>query len=120
MPRKTRQNARRRGAFWRFREWAFPRRSSRSFTSTPRRSRRRRLSPDEAVQILAALRGFPILPVTEDLVFAAIELKRRFQISYRDAAIIAAAVALEAREIFSEDLNDGQTYGTVRVVNPFK
>ena len=58
-----------------------------------------RLSPDEAVQILAALRGFPILPVTEDLVFAAIELKRRFQISYWDAAIVAAAVALEAREI---------------------
>ena len=79
-----------------------------------------RLSQEEAMQILTALHGFPILPVTEELVFAAIELKRQFQISYWDAAIIAAAVALEAREVFSEDLNDGQTHGTVRVVNPFK
>ena len=70
--------------------------------------------------ILSSLRGFPILPVTEDLVFAAIEVKTRHQISYWDAAIIAAAEALGARELYSEDLNDGQDYGPVRVVNPFK
>jgi predicted nucleic acid-binding protein len=79
-----------------------------------------RLSHDEAVQILLPLRGFPILPVTEDLVFAAIDMKMRFQISYWDAAIVAVAEALGARELYSEDLNDGQVYGTVRAVNPFK
>ena len=84
------------------------------------RKRALRLSEDEAMQILTALRGFPILPVTEELVFAAIDMKNRFQISYWDAAIVAAASALGARELFSEDLNDGQLYGAVRVVNPFK
>ena len=79
-----------------------------------------RLSAAEAMDILSSLRGFPILPVTEDLVFAAIEVKTRHQISYWDAAIIAAAEALGARELYSEDLNDGQDYGPVRVVNPFK
>ena len=78
-----------------------------------------RLSAAEAMDILSSLRGFPILPVTEDLVFAAIEVKTRHQISYWDAAIIAAE-ALGARELYSEDLNDGQDYGPVRVVNPFK
>lgn len=79
-----------------------------------------RLSHEEAVQILQSLRGSPILPVTDDLVFAAIDIKERFQISYWDAAIIGAAEALGARELYSEDMNDGQVYGSVRVVNPFK
>ena len=79
-----------------------------------------RLSPEEAMEILSSLRGFPILPVTEELVFAAIEVKLRYQISYWDAAIVAAAEALGARELYSEDLSDGQAYGSVRVVNPFK
>ncbi len=79
-----------------------------------------RLSEEEALEILTALRGFPILPVTEELVFAAVALKVRHQISYWDAAIVAAATALGAHELYSEDLNDGQDYGGVRVVNPFK
>ena len=78
-----------------------------------------RLSENEASAILASLRGFPILPVTEELVFAAIEVKARHQVSYWDAAIIAAAQALGARELYSEDLNAGQDYGGVRAVNPF-
>ena len=40
-------------------------------------------------------------------------------ISYWDAAILVAAEALGARTVYSEDLNDGQQYGQVRVVNPF-
>ena len=78
-----------------------------------------RLSENEAAVILASLRGFPILPVTEELVFAAIEVKARHQVSYWDTAIIAAAQELGARELYSEDLNAGQDYGGVRVVNPF-
>ncbi len=84
------------------------------------RKRALRLSEEEALSILMELREFPILPVTEELVFAAIAVKGRFQISYWDAAIVAAASTLGARELFSEDLNDGQVYGAVRVVNPFK
>ncbi len=40
-------------------------------------------------------------------------------LSYWDGAIIAAAQRLEAATLYSEDLNDGQVYGTVRVVNPY-
>ena len=38
----------------------------------------------------------------------------------QDAAIIAAARELGCQTVYSEDLNDGQTYDGVTVVNPFK
>ena len=79
-----------------------------------------RLSTEEAWEILDSLRDFPILPVTADLVFAAIGVKARYQVSYWDAAIVAAAQALGAQELYSEDLNDGQDCGSVKVINPFK
>jgi predicted nucleic acid-binding protein len=47
-------------------------------------------------------------------------LSRRFKTSYWDGAIIAAAHAAGATLLISEDLNDGQTFGNVTVVNPFK
>jgi predicted nucleic acid-binding protein len=43
----------------------------------------------------------------------------RYRVSYRDAAILAAAQALGAHTVYSEDLNSGQKYGDLRVVNPF-
>lgn len=44
----------------------------------------------------------------------------RYQISYWDGAIIAAAEALGAPIVYSEDMSNGQSYGSVKVVNPFK
>lgn len=38
---------------------------------------------------------------------------------YWDAAVVAAAQALGALTLYSDDLNDGQEYGGVRVINPF-
>jgi len=58
----------------------------------------------------------PTLAVLDD----ALATKDRFQVSYWDAAIIAAARACGCTEVLSEDMNDGQMYGSVRVVNPFK
>ena len=37
-----------------------------------------------------------------------------------DAAILAAADSLGAGTVFYEDLSDGQQYGRIRVVNPFR
>ena len=49
----------------------------------------------------------------------AIRIHRRYQISYWDAAVVAAAIALGAKVLYSEDLNHGQVYEGVRVENPF-
>lgn len=41
-------------------------------------------------------------------------------ISYRDGAILAAAAIARAPLVYTEDLNHGQAYGSVRVLNPFR
>jgi predicted nucleic acid-binding protein len=54
------------------------------------------------------------------LIKVAILLSAHYKISYWDAAIVAAAEALGATTLYSEDLNHGQSYGSVRVENPFR
>ena len=62
----------------------------------------------------------PCLPVDPALVETGAAFSERYQISYWDGAMIAAAQALAADRFYTEDLNDGQIYGTVKVINPFK
>lgn len=47
-------------------------------------------------------------------------IQSRWQLSLWDAMILAAAESSGASELLSEDLNHGQSYGNVRVVNPFR
>lgn len=53
-------------------------------------------------------------------ILEALELESRFQISFWDALIVQAAQASGAEILYSEDLSDGQAYGSVRVVNPLR
>jgi predicted nucleic acid-binding protein len=57
-------------------------------------------------------------PAAED-VLAAIELHERAQISFWDAMIVRSASALDCEVLFTEDLNAGQQYDGVLVVDPF-
>ena len=41
-------------------------------------------------------------------------------IQFYDSLMLAAAEAVGCDEILTEDLNDGQMYGSVKAVNPFK
>ncbi|MBB5753611.1 PIN domain-containing protein [Prosthecomicrobium pneumaticum] len=78
------------------------------------------LTADEALAWIERLSEFPVVPVTHDLVRTAVGLSIRHKVSSWDAAVIGAAEEIGAKTLFTEDLNDGQTYGSVRVVNPFK
>ena len=42
------------------------------------------------------------------------------QISFWDALVVQAAHVSGAEILYSEDLSDGQRYGAVRVINPFR
>ena len=77
------------------------------------------LPSDIAVELLEQFRQFPMALTDYPLIVAGIETSLRYGISYWDGAIVAAAATLGARTLFSEDLNHGQKYGDVRVVNPF-
>jgi len=90
------------------------------FYSNATRKREPRLSHREAVAILEPLRALPVQPMTAEVVWNAFRLRERFQVSFWDAAILAAAATLGCAVVWSEDLSDGQMYGSVRVRNPFK
>jgi predicted nucleic acid-binding protein len=74
----------------------------------------------ETTRWLDLLSNYPTVPIDVRLVRAGVNMSQRYKISYWDGAIIAAADRLGAPTLYSEDLNDGQTYGSVKVVNPFK
>jgi predicted nucleic acid-binding protein len=77
------------------------------------------LTVDEAERWIDLLSAFPVAAVDETLVRQGIAYSRRFQISYWDGAIIAAAERLEAPILYTEDLSHRQLYGSVQVINPF-
>src|SRR5665213_1344064 len=79
----------------------------------------RPLTAVQALEWIEQWMAFPCQAVDHQLVRIAIEQSERYAISYWDAAILVAAEALGAHKVYSEDLNDGQRYGQVRVVNPF-
>ena len=83
-------------------------------------TRAQRLSHERATLLVKSFCRYPVQEMTLSLVEAALRTTERFQISYWDAAIIEAARSLGCREVLSEDLNDGQDFGGVRVVNPFR
>jgi predicted nucleic acid-binding protein len=81
---------------------------------------RRVLSADDALDWIESFEDFPIVPIDASLVRRGAELSERYQISYWDGAVVAAAQALQAATLYTEDLNHNQLYGDVRVVNPFR
>jgi predicted nucleic acid-binding protein len=61
-----------------------------------------------------------VLPITQELIMSAVILRRRLHVSHWDSTILAAALELRCHTLYSEDLNHGQDYGGVRVINPFR
>ena len=78
-----------------------------------------KLTPAQALEWIDQISSAECFVMDAAAVRAAIVLSSRFKVSYWDAAIIVAAQALEATTLYSEDLNAGQAFGPVRVVNPF-
>lgn len=72
---------------------------------------------DATLQMASLVR---VQSITRELVLSAVALRRRFGLSQWDATIVAAAAELGCATVYSEDMNDGQDYGGVRVINPFK
>lgn len=77
------------------------------------------LSDDTASQWVNLLAKKPFQPVDANIVKDGISNSKAFGISYWDGAIIAAASRLGCSTLYTEDLNHGQTYGSVRACNPF-
>ena len=89
------------------------------YVQATRSTKPNRIPHDQAVALIEAWLRFRVQELTIPILLAALRTKARYQLSYWDAAIIEAARAAGCRELYSEDLNAGQDYDGVRVVNPF-
>ena len=84
-----------------------------------RRKARPPVSPEDARTLVADYLAWD--PVVNDgaAVLEAVDAGHRHQVSFWDALVVVAAVKSGASVIYSEDLNHGQRYGSVQVLNPF-
>ncbi|MCY3941692.1 MAG: PIN domain-containing protein [Gammaproteobacteria bacterium] len=71
----------------------------------------------DAVESLCELE---VRPVHTTLVKSAIRRSRDSQLSYWDALIIETAMESDASTLFTEDLQHGQKFDHLRVVDPFR
>jgi len=69
--------------------------------------------------IIHNFRNMEIVNNDLELIEQAIDISVISQISFWDSLIIAAAEKSNCEYVFSEDLNSGQTYRGVMVINPF-
>jgi predicted nucleic acid-binding protein len=83
----------------------------------------RKLSKDisEAEILLAMhkLRGFATIQINIPLIFDAIDLGKRFQLSFWDALITQAALVAGCTRLLTEDLQHGLRIGNLTIENPF-
>jgi len=70
-------------------------------------------------EIIADYLVWEVFINTGESILEALEVEKRYKVSFWDALIIQAAAASGCAVMYSEDLSDGQLYGTVRVINPF-
>ncbi len=77
------------------------------------------LPVEDAIALVETWFAFRTIEITPALFRAACLVAQRFQLSYWDAAIVAAAKHIGCQTVFSEDLNPGQNYDGVTIINPF-
>jgi len=77
------------------------------------------LTKAEAWSDLEALFEWEPRPIDIEVLHRAFQVSTRYDLSWWDSLIVAAAVAAGCEEILSEDLSADQIYEGIRVVNPF-
>jgi len=84
---------------------------------------RRKLGLDMATRHRVAtdlLQSCRVIAIDQAIVAAAMQVEARYQVSYWDALILAAALAAGCDTLYSEDMQDGQVFeGRLTVKNPF-
>lgn len=80
----------------------------------------RPLTPKAALEIVEEYLAWSVVENTGQLLVRAVQLQQKAQLSFWDALIVQAAMDSDCERLYSEDFNDGQRFGSVVIVNPFK
>jgi predicted nucleic acid-binding protein len=78
------------------------------------------LTSAKALEIVEQYLTWTVVENTGGLLIAAIHLQTKARLSFWDAMVVQAAIAAGCDRLYSEDLNDGQRFGSLMIVNPLK
>ncbi|MEX0802877.1 MAG: PIN domain-containing protein [Candidatus Binatia bacterium] len=77
------------------------------------------LTNPKALEIVKEYLTWTVVENTGKLLMNAIELQQRARLSFWDAMVVQAAIEAGCDQLYSEDLNGGQRFGSLVIVNPF-
>jgi predicted nucleic acid-binding protein len=89
------------------------------FYVTVTRKFSRRLPEREVLLAMRGLRELATVQVDVEMIFEAIELGRRHQLSFWDALIVRAALTAGCSRLLTEDLQHQMRIGELTIENPF-
>jgi predicted nucleic acid-binding protein len=89
------------------------------YVQATRSSRDDALEHEEACDLIASCKRSRLQETTKQALDAALAARKRWKLSYWDAAIIEAASLSGCSLVLTEDLTDGQEFDGVNVKNPF-
>ncbi len=78
------------------------------------------LDPGSARGDVRALFHWRPIPVDAAVIEVAWSIQERYRLAWWDALIVGAAQVADCNYLLTEDLQEGQRYGSVEVVNPFR
>lgn len=81
---------------------------------------KKNISLKAARETVADYLEWDVIENSRSLFLEGIQMKERWDISFWDALILAAAIKAKAVVIWSEDFNEGQDYDGIVVVNPLR
>ena len=84
--------------------------------------RKLQLSWQETLDASNAIRNLcePPLPTTIQQHDQALQIARSYKFQFYDSLIVAAAIEAGCTTLFAEDMQHGQSIGSLRIVNPFR
>lgn len=80
----------------------------------------KKVDKQSARNIVQVYKAWSVHSITAEDIIDASEFEEQNQISFWDSLIITIAQKTGAETLYSEDMQDGQKFGSLTIVNPFK
>jgi predicted nucleic acid-binding protein len=77
------------------------------------------LSIDDASKTIQFFSVYPLVQINPKLILKAIERHQNESFSFWDALIVEAALQVDCKILFSEDMQDERQIGRLKIINPF-
>jgi predicted nucleic acid-binding protein len=90
------------------------------YVQATRATRAKPLTHGDALDLIGAWRRFVTQDLTYSVLQSALQIRDRYEFSYWDSSIVAAARELGCRTLYTEDLSHGQWVEGVQIIDPFR